>query len=209
MNFLEELQAKYGQQVAQQVTAKFGLDPAQAADILPRMAPYVLGGVQSQMAHPEDHQSAQRVLESQADESALEDVEGHFDRTSAQSNDSLAGLFGDHAPAAHEAMAHQLGVSKDMIGKLLPVLAPLILGQVMSKMKSGGRSSSAGGGGGAMEVLGAILGQQGGGSNILGSVLGSVLGGGGNTSGGGNTGGGLANKAGCISMILGRLLGGK
>ncbi len=209
MNFLEELQAKYGPQVASQITSRFGLDPQQAADILPRMAPFVLGGVQAQMQHPEDHHSAQRVLESHADESSLDDLDGHFERSAQQtagSNDSLSGLFGHHAPEAQAAMANQLGLSSDTIAKLLPVLAPIILGAVMGKMKgnaSEGQQPQAGGGGGAMDILGSILGQQGGGSNILGSILGSVLGGSGGTSAGG---GGLASKAGCITSILGMLL---
>jgi hypothetical protein len=208
MNFLEELQAKYGPQVAAQVASRFGIDPEKAADILPRMAPFVLGGIQAQMQHPEDHASAQGVLESHADESSLDDVDGHFERAAQQtavSNDTLSGLFGNNAPAAQQAMANQLGVSGDTIAKLLPILAPIILGSVMSKMKGGqgqGQQPQGGAGGGGMDILGAILGQQGGGSNILSSVLGSVLGGGNSNSGGG----GLASKAGCITSILGMLL---
>jgi hypothetical protein len=210
MNFLEELQAKYGPQVASQLASRFGIDPEKAADILPRMAPFVLGGVQAQMQHPEDHASANSVLESHADETALDDVDGHFERVAQQtavSNDTLSGLFGNNAPAAQQAMANQLGVSGDTIAKILPVLAPMILGAVMSKMKGGqGQAPQAqgggGGGGGAMDILGSILGQQGGGGNILGSVLGSVLGGGNSGPGGG----GLASKAGCITSILGMLL---
>ncbi len=205
MNFLEELQAKYGPQVAAQVSSRFGIDPEKAADILPRMAPFVLGGVQAQMQHPEDHASAQGVLESHADESSLDDVDGHFERAAQQtavSNDTLSGLFGHHAPAAQQAMANQLGVSGDTIAKLLPILAPIILGSVMSKMKGGQAQGQPSQGGGGMDILGAILGQQGSGGNILGSVLGSVLGGGNSNSGGG----GLASKAGCITSILGMLL---
>ena len=87
------------------------------------------------------------------------------------------------------------------------VLAPLILGAVMNKMKSGGAASPQGRqgspGGGGMDMLGSILGQSGG-SEVAGSLLGSVLGG-----GGANAGGGLSSKAGCHSSILGGLLGGR
>jgi hypothetical protein len=218
MDFLEQLKQQYGPQVAQQLSSRYGIDPEKAADILPRMAPFVLGGVQSQMQHGEDVDSAHRVLNDHADESSLEDVDAHFERAhqaEVASNDTLAGLFGKNAPAAQAAMANQLGVSGDMIAKLLPVLAPLILGAVMNKMKSGAsqendQARSSGGGGGGMDILGSILGQVGGGSGSsgggIGDILGSVLGGGGASAGGG---GDLSKKAGCLSAILGGLLKGK
>lgn len=215
MNFIEQLQATHGEQIAQQLTSRFGLDPAKAAQVLPRMAPFVLGGVQTQMQHEQDEASVQQVLDTHADESALDDVGGHFERAgqavSGSAQDTLGGLFGHQAPQAQTAMAQQLGVSPDMIAKILPVIAPLILGAVMNRMKSGGGASASSGqagsaaGGGPMDILGGILGQQGGGAggNILGSVLGSVLG------GSGAAGGGLAQKAGCLSALLGGLAGGK
>ena len=219
MDFLEQLKQQYGPQVAQQLSSRYGIDPEKAADILPRMAPFVLGGVQSQMQHGEDVESAHRVLNDHADESSLEDVDAHFERAhqaEVASNDTLAGLFGNKAPAAQAAMANQLGISSDMIAKLLPVLAPIILGAVMNKMKSGAaqeneQASGSGSGSGGMDILGSILGQVGGGSGTsgggIGDILGSVLGGGGASAGSG--GGDLSQKAGCLSAILGGLLKGK
>lgn len=215
MNFLEELEERFGPQVAQQLTSRYGIEPEKAAGLLPRMAPFVLGGVQSQMSNVADEQTAQRLLNDHADESGLDDLDGHFERAHQRevaAQDTLGGLFGQQAPQAQAAMANQLGMSPDMIAKILPVVAPLILGAVMNKMKTGGQSQShagagspgggGGGSGGGMDILGSILGQSGG-SNILGSVLGSVLGGGG---AGSNAGGGLSNKAGCLMSILGALM---
>lgn len=212
MNFLEQLQNAHGDQVAQQLTSRFGLDPAKAAQVLPRMAPFVLGGVQAKMRSEMDEETAETVLHEHGDDSALDDLDSHFGRAqqnqAATTKDMLGGLFGQQAPQAQAAMAKQLGVSPDMIAKILPVIAPLILGAVMNKMKGGrglpNTGATAPGGGGTMDILGTILGQQGGGSggNILGSVLGSVLGGGGQR-------GGLAQKAGCLTSILGGLLRGR
>jgi hypothetical protein len=215
MNFLEQLQQQYGPQVAQQLSSRFGLNPEQAEAVLPRMAPFVLGGVQAQMQHDTDEENAQRVLQSHADESGLDDVDGYFERsaqTEADPEEKLNGLFGHHAPQAKEAMAKQLGVSPDLIAKILPVIAPLILGAVMNKMKNPGSAGGPGnsGGGGGMDILGSILGQAGGsrggaGGDLLSTILGQVM------SGGGGAGatGGLAQKAGCLSAILGGLLKGK
>jgi hypothetical protein len=91
-------------------------------------------------------------------------------------------------------MAKQLGVSPDMLGKILPVLAPLILGAITKNTRGVGRDPNSGGGIG--DILGSVLGGAGGG-DILGSVL-----------GGAGAGGGAQQKAGCLSAILGGLLGG-
>lgn len=211
MDFLKQLQDQYGSQVAQQLSSRFGIDPEKAEGLLPRMAPFVLGGVQSQMKDPTDAESAKQILETHADESALDDMDGHFERAQqgGSSQDTLSGLFGNQAPAAQQAMANQLGVSSDMIAKILPVLAPIILGAVMSKVKGAGAQDASDpnapqtGAGGGMDILGSIL-SQGGGNGGLAGILGSVMGG---ATGG--TGGGLSQKAGCIAAILGGLLKGK
>lgn len=212
MNFIEQLQSQVGPQVAQQLTNRFGIDPEKAQDILPKMAPFVLGGLHSQMQGPDDADSAGAVLNNHGDENAYDDVDGHFDRADQQEQDPqsvLGGLFGQHSTAASTTMANQLGISTDMLAKILPVIAPIILGAVMKKVKGASQEAPDADGpqrDGGMDILSSILGQSGA-SGGLGSILGSVLGGAGG-SGAAGQGGGLANKAGCLSMVLG-MLGGK
>lgn len=207
MNFLEQLNQQYGPQVSQQLSSRFGLDPSQTDGILGKVAPYVLGGLQSQAAHPQDMEGMQRVLETHGDESALDDIEGHFGRTESSGGPDLGGLLsgllgGSQGQGSQQALANQLGISSGMLAKILPMLIPLILGAVTQKVRTGGQQSGAGnGGGGGMDVLGAILGQasgRSGGGGVLGDLAGAVLTGG--------QGGGMANKAGCLSSLLGGLL---
>ena len=77
--------------------------------------------------------------------------------------------------------------SGDLIKKLLPILAPIVLayiGKQLTKGSAPARSSRRrrqSGGGGLGDILGSILGGAGGGgggNNPLGSILGSVIGGG-------------------------------
>ena len=91
----------------------------------------------------------------------------------------------------------------DLIKKLLPILAPIVLAYIGKQFTQGqcrtGRPAAAGpgraGGGGLGDVLGSILGGAravAAGNNPLGSILGSVLGG---------------QQGGAIGDILGGLLG--
>ena len=88
----------------------------------------------------------------------------------------------------------------DLIKRLLPILAPIVLAyigkQFAQKNAAPAGQAQASGGGGLGDVLGSILGgaSGGGGNNPLGSILGSVLGG---------------QQGGAIGSILGGLLGGK
>jgi hypothetical protein len=196
MNIMDILGGQLGDQVGEQLQTRFGIPAEKAKEILPKMAPFVLKGVQDKVLSSNgDLSAAHKVLEDHGDEDAVDDVAGHFDRVEQSGGgltDALGGLLG--GGGGQQAMASQLGVSSDMLGKMLPVLAPLILGAVTKNTAGVGKNPQSGGGLGA--ILGSVLG-GGAGSGILGQVAGQVLSGGG------------ANKAGCLSAILGGLLGGK
>jgi hypothetical protein len=197
MDLLSLLKSEYGDKVSTQLQDRFGMDPQQAQDILPRMAPMVLGGLKTKMQSPTDENSLRDALNTYGDESAVEDVEGHFQKASTEGAalpSGLSDLLGGSDPGQQQVMAKQLGVSPDMLGKLLPVLAPLILGAVTKNTRGVGRDPNSGVGG-IGDILGSVLG-GGGGANILGSVL-------------GGGGGAAQQKSGCLSAILGGLMGGK
>ncbi|PQP39175.1 DUF937 domain-containing protein, partial [Mycolicibacterium austroafricanum] len=88
--------------------------------------------------------------------------------------------------------------NSDLINRLLPILAPIVLAYIGRKLSGGQAQPQGQSGGGLGDILGGILGgggQRGAGAdNPLGSILGSVLGG---------------DKGGPLGDILGGLLGGK
>jgi len=93
-------------------------------------------------------------------------------------------------------------VTKDVISKVLPLVAPIVMAWLANKFLGGDKSKSASAGSGNVlgDVVGSVLGggssSSGGG---IGSILGGLLGGG---SGSSSSGGGL------LGGILGGLLGG-
>lgn len=86
-------------------------------------------------------------------------------------------------------------------GKLLPILAPIVMGIIANMNKDKTASTESGetaGGGGIGDIIGGLLGGGGSGEGGgIGDVLGGILGGGGSGGGGG------------IGDLLGGLLGGK
>ena len=70
------------------------------------------------------------------------------------------------------------GGGTDLIGKLLPILAPIALSYLAGRVGGGGGKTSAASAGGLGDILGGLLGGGGGGGGGLGDILGGLLGGG-------------------------------
>ncbi len=175
------------------IAQKLGVDDATATAAVQQAVPTLLAGLQ---AHADTDGPAPDGLEAAAD---------------AGDGDAVVkSLFGDQSDQVAHAAAGQApaGVSSDLMQKLLPLLAPMVIAFVTQKLLGGkGGAAPAGqaqSGGGAGDALGSILGSAlggGGAGGGLGSILGGMLGGGGGQQGGG-AGGALGN-------ILGSILGGK
>lgn len=189
MGFLDELYQEHGQSVQQRVSSELGIPPEKAARALPTVAPIILAGLKREMdkggpAHIESH---------------IQDLNNN----GIPDDEEVGGLLGGKGKEASALMANQLGISGDSASKLIPMLAPLIIGMLMKKGGGGGAGGQAAGGGGAGGMA-AILDRNGDG-NVLDDLSGLISQGG----VGDLMASGGANKSGCLGAILGGLLGGK
>ncbi len=192
-SFYDELQDSLGGGVAEQLQSKFGLKPEQAKGALEAAGPLILGGLKRQ-ADEGGETRVGELLNQHADAGALDDLGGYFDKQDEGALDaSLGGILGDRGGEAGQLMDQKLGLSAGMGAKLIPMLAPLILGALMKK---GGGSDGGGGGGGGMGMIGGLLDKDGDG-NILDDLGGMLFKGGVGSAAGG------AGKSGCLGMLLG------
>ena len=164
------------------LAAQLGADPADVRAAAEQAVPTLVAGVAAKSDEGED---VDAMLSASRGESGDAMVHSLF----GDDGDGVAGAVGDAHPAA--------GVDQSLVKRLLPLLAPIVLNFVLSRMSGGGGTNSAGGGLG--DILGGMLG---GGAKPGGMDLGSVLGG---VLGGGKSGGGDNPLGG----ILGSILGGK
>jgi hypothetical protein len=188
------------------IAKKVGADEAEVNTAIRTLVPALVGGV-AENVHADSIDSA--TLESDVAKqgaSGLLDGGVSVDQVDAGQGDQyVARIFGGNdSNSVASALAGSGAGNSDLIKKLLPILAPIVLAYIGKQLSGKQGQASAepaaqGSGGGLGDVLGSILGggASGGGNNPLGSILGSVLGGGG---GGGNN---------PIGDILGGLLGGK
>ena len=186
----------------QEIAAKLGADEGEVNSAVQQIVPLLVGGLQQTA---QDADSAAGLETDAADHAASGLLDGGVtvDQVNQdQGADAIAKIFGGNdSGQVASALAGGGGGNSELIQKLLPILAPIVLayiGKQFAGNQAGASTQAAGSGGGLGDVLGSILGGAsgggGGGNNPLGSILGSVLGG---------------QQGGAIGNILGGLLGGK
>ncbi|MGH1562855.1 DUF937 domain-containing protein [Mumia sp. DW29H23] len=169
----------YAQIPIDQIAGMLGVDPEQVKQATGKAVPALVEGMQANAQDPAGAASLQKALDQHGGE-----VEGGVDAAAIDTTDGekiVRNVFGDQTDGVAQALSG--GGAGGVVQKLLPIIAPIVLGY-LSKQRGGqgGTSGSAA--------------PQGGGAPDIGDLLGSVLGG-----AGGGGGGGLGD-------LLGGLLGG-
>lgn len=185
------------------IANKLGAPEGEVSTAIHQLVPALVGGLQVNAEN--DQGVAGKIANSAEKHAGLLDGGVAVDDVDEDDGDKIvANIFGgNNSDQVASALAGggAGGGGGDLIKRLLPILAPIVLayiGKQFSGQATQAEPAAQSGGGGIADVLGSILGgaSGGGGNNPLGSILGSVLGGG---SGGSNP----------IGDILGGLLGGK
>lgn len=186
------------------IASKIGADQGEVDNAIKTLVPALVGGLAENVQSNEIDSSKLESAVAEQGASGLLDGGVNVDQVDEKQGDHLvATLFGGNdSDAVASALAGTGAGGGDLIKKLLPILAPIVLAYIGKQLTKGSapaqqqpQAQSAGGGLG--DILGSILGGAsggGGGNNPLGSILGSVIGGG---------------QGNAIGEILGGLLGGK
>jgi len=197
---LEDL---YNQIPVADIASKLGADQGEVSQAIQTLVPTLLGSLQENVQADDidsSHLESAVVAEGQSDLLTGGVNVDQIDQ--GQGNQLIASLFGGNdTNQVASALSGAGAGGGDLIKRLLPMLAPIVLAYVGKQFaaKNAGGQAQAAPGGGIGDVLGGLLGGAAGGggaaNNPLGSILGSVLGG---------------NQGGAIGNILGGLLrGGK
>ena len=171
------------------IANKLGADQGEVTQAIQTLVPTLLGTLQENV-QAEDidsvHLEKTVIAEGQSDLLDGGVNVDHLDEN--QGNKLVASLFGGNdTNQVASALAGGGAPGGDLIKRLLPMLAPIVLAYVGRQFQqrsqgAGAQAQAAPGGGGIGDVLGSILGggagAPAGGNNPLGTILGSVLGGG-------------------------------
>jgi len=186
--FIDEFLKSYGPEVTQQMSSNFKVDQGTVQKLIPQLAPLILAGLKRQKDTHGGDERVDHILNKYGDSSVLNNIKDLIsNKAQAQDVDpNLGGLLGDAGGLqAAQALAKKMNIDPSTIMKMIPALAPLVLGALTKKRDTGGSGISG---------VGALLDADGDGS-ILDDVAGFLLKSGSQTQ---SRGGGL----------LGSILGG-
>lgn len=204
---MADLDDLFAQIPVAEIASKLGVDEGEVNNAIKTLVPALVGGVQQNVqADNIDSSKLESAVTAQGASGLLDGGVKVDDVDQNEGDQMVAHIFGGNdSGQVASALAGTGAGGGDLIKRLLPILAPIVLayiGKQFAQKNAPAEPAAQASGGGLGDILGSILGGAtsgaGGGAanNPLGSILGSVLGG----------GGGQGNA---IGEILGGLLGGK
>lgn len=185
------------------IAEKFGVSPDVARQAVTEGSAALVGGLAENAQTPEGSSAIEDALNRHGGFSGASKVD---DVDQADGGKIVKHVFGDKQQQVVDDLTKSDKTAGGIdFGKLLPILAPIVMGLIANAK---GGSSTAGNGGGLGNILGGLLGggQQGQASG--GGGLGDILGGLGGLLGGGSTAG-AQGGGNVIGDILGGLFGKK
>ena len=191
-NLIEDFMGSMGSDVTNQLSSKLGIDSKTAGAIIPQVLPMILGGLKKQKDERGGADRVDHILNKYGSSSVLDDIGGLFSSKAQDQNPdpALGGLLGDAGVQASNLFGKQFNLDSNTAAKIIPMLAPVILGFLTKKRDTGAGSNG----------IASLLDQDGDGS-VLDDVAGFLM--------SGLAGSSSQKKGGLLGGLLGSLLGGK
>lgn len=190
-NFIDDFVGSLGGDVSKQVSSTLGIEPDTVMQMLPQVAPLILGGLKKQKDEHGGSDRVDHILNKYGSASVLDNLGDLFSSKAQDENPdpNLGGLLGNSGGEAANLISKQFNLDGGTAMKLIPMLAPVILGFLTKKRDEGGMGSSGisslldqdGDGSVLDDVAGFLMQGMGGssqksGGNLLGGLLGGLFG---------------------------------
>lgn len=173
---MDLLNSDLGKQIVGSISQKTGLDTNQASNVVASSVPALLSQIQNNASSEGGAAGLLGALTSgKHDGSILDNLSGFLSGGDFSDGSKILGhVLGGNQDNMVQGLSSKTGVDSSIISKILPMLAPIIMGYLGKQTKNKGVSSSPDLGG----LLGGLLGggnNAAGGSSMGGSILTSVL----------------------------------
>ena len=190
-SIMEEFLRSLGPEVSDQLSANLGIERNAVEQMLPQLGPMILGGLKRQKDNFGGQERVDHILNKHGSADVLDNI-GDFFSAQVQNQNAdprLGGLLGDSGLQATNALSKQFNLDGNTAMKIIPMLAPIILG-FLTKTRDQGGAGSAGiasmldrdGDGSILDDVAEMFLQgstghaRSGGGGLLGGLLGSLFG---------------------------------
>jgi len=186
-SFVDDFMKSYGPEVTKHMSSNFNVDPSTVKQLIPKLAPLIISGLKKQKDEQGGDARIDHILNKYGDSSVLDNIKDLIANKAVDSGTDagLGGLLGSSGSMAAQVLGKQHNISAGTIEKMIPALAPLILGALSRKRDTGGSGISGIGSLLDMDGDGSILddvagfftkgAKQRGGGGILGGLLGGLI----------------------------------
>lgn len=162
-----------------QIADRLGVDHATADSAVRAALPALVGGMHANAQHPDGAASLAGALDQH--DPGLAEGGADLDQVDPEDGQRIVQhVFGGNTEPVADRLGGSAGVSKELIAKVLPLLAPIVM-SYLAKRFGGSSGGAAQGGGGLTDILGSLLGGSGASGSSASSAggidLGKVLGG--------------------------------
>jgi hypothetical protein len=165
---LDLLNSDMGKELVSSISQKTGIDASQASNVVSSGLPALMGAMQSNLSSGEGASGLLSALTSgKHDGGILDNIGGFLNGGDFSDGSKILGhVLGGNQDTMVQGLSSKTGVDSGIISKILPMLAPIVMGYLGKQTKSNGVSNGADLSG----MLGSLLGGAGG-DSILTSVL--------------------------------------
>lgn len=128
---MQSLIGSLGQSELSALGQQLGADPATTGKAVSAALPALLGSLSRNADSPTGAASLASALDRDHDGSILDDIGGFLGGGQTAAGDAILGhVLGGRQPAVEQNIANSAGLDLGMVQRLLPLLAPLLMGYV-------------------------------------------------------------------------------
>lgn len=162
------LNSDMGKELVSSISQKTGIDASQATNVVSSGLPALMGAMQSNLSSADGASGLLSALTSgKHDGSILDNLGGFLNGGDFSDGSKILGhVLGGNQDTMVQGLSSKTGVDSSIISKILPMLAPIVMGYLGKQTKSKGVSN----GSDLSGMLGGLLGGAGG-NSMLTSVL--------------------------------------
>lgn len=139
MSILETLQAQLAGEQAEQLGKRVGTDPAATRKAIGAALPALMAALAANARRQEGAASLANALEKDHDGSILDDLSGFLRQGDTTDGDGiLRHALGAKRPAVEAEVAQHAGLDLATVTRLLPLLAPIVMGALGRQKRQSG-----------------------------------------------------------------------
>lgn len=143
-SLLEGLMGQLGGDALGGLASQIGADKNQTQAGIAAALPLLMGALSRNAAKPEGAQALNSALERDHDGSILDDIGGFLGRGDTSTGAGILGhVLGAKQQRVEQGISKSSGLGGAATGKLLAMLAPMVLGQLGKAKRQGGMDASA------------------------------------------------------------------